>query len=72
MSAKQILALNTGSKVSYPGVGTLIVIDWVCHHEPIFALDGTRIDAEPVFRFPDGLKHTVHSRYWEELKPIKA
>lgn len=66
MKPREMLALNTGDKINYAGK-TGFVCDWICNHEPTFAADGTRIDAEPVFKFSDGLKHTIHPRFWSEV-----
>lgn len=69
MSAKQVLAMRTGDKVRYAGK-LAHVVDWKCNHEPTFASDGTRIDAEPTLQFSDGLRHGVHPRFWDEIEKV--
>jgi len=64
------MALTAHDRLNYRGK-TCRVVDWVGHLEPVFALDGTRIDAEPVFEFSNGLRHTIHSAFWGDIhKPV--
>lgn len=66
MTAQEILALRSSDRLNYAGK-TCHVVDWLCHREPVFAADGTRIDAEPIFQFSNGLRHTVHPSFWHEI-----
>lgn len=66
MTPKEIISLTSHDRLNYAGK-TCQVVDWIGHKEPWFAFDGTRIDAEPVFKFSDGMKHTVHPAFWKEI-----
>ena len=67
MTANEILRLEIGSRISYAGkIGT--VVDFTCRKDPFF-MDGTRVDAEPIFSFEYLHPHSVHPAYWNEIKP---
>lgn len=60
--------MNTGDKINYAGK-TAFVCDWKCNLVPTFVADGTRIDAEPLFQFPDGHRQLIHPAFWNEIEP---
>ncbi len=66
MDGRQIQRLNTGDTVHWRGQ-TLTIADWQCHRDPVFAADGTRIWAEPVFQNERGQPVCISPSFWHEL-----
>lgn len=66
VSARAMQALNTGDRVIWRE-HTLTIVDWLCVKEPTFALDGTKIWAEPLFTNEYGRSVEISSAFWHEL-----
>lgn len=66
MDARQIQGLNTGDTVHWRGQ-ILAIADWQCHRDPVFAADGARIWAEPMFQGERGQPVYIAPSFWHEL-----